>query len=169
MTKLMRFLAALIFFIQCTVVFSRRVSQEIEPSIPGAVAGIASMDSWKCTEYIPNIDPICRFRAIYINPLKSETSPRMEVEILEWVSYIDPTMRLLAKKSIDVNSNDQTASAAGKLEGEPGIGCCSRENIHWQGLRPKYDMQVGKKMFHCELNRLAEKKFGVDCKDSIEK
>jgi hypothetical protein len=168
MIKLIRFLTIGILSIQCMKAFAQMESQEQLLSVSPDVAVVASIDSWKCTEYIPKIDPKCRFRAIYINPLKSEAMPRLEVEILEWTSYINPTMRLAAKKSIDVNSNKQTATEAGKLEGERSIGCCRLSNVRWEGLKLKYDARIGEKIFYCELNRLAERNFDVDCKDRIE-
>jgi hypothetical protein len=78
-------------------------------------------------------------------------------------------MRLVAKKSIDVNSNDRTAAEARKLEGEQSIGCCSLENIRWEGLKLRYDIQIGKKMLFCGLNHLTEKNFKVDCKAALTK
>jgi hypothetical protein len=169
MNKLIGILAVLIQLMPCSQVFSQDASEEgKEISIPSSIAGVISVDSWKCSEYIPKIDPKCRFRAIYIDPLKSEASPRMQVEILEWISYLEPTMRLIAKKSIDVNSNNLTADEAKKMAGEQSIGCCSLENIRWEGLNLKYEIQIEKKMFFCELNHLTEKDFNVDCKEKFE-
>jgi hypothetical protein len=169
MKRLAVILVVLIQFMPCSQVFSQDASEkEKEISISSSIAGVTSVDSWKCTEYIPNIDSKCRFRTIYIDPLKSEAIPKMQVEILEWVSYLEPTTRLIAKKSIDVNSNNQTAAEAGKLKGEQSIGCCSLENIRWEGLKLKYEIQIAKRMFFCELNHLAEKNFNVDCIESLD-
>jgi hypothetical protein len=169
MKRLVGILAVLIQFMLCAQIFSQDASEEENKiSIPSSIAGVISVDSWKCTEYIAKIDPKCRFRAIYIDPLKSEASPRMQVEILEWVSYLEPTMRLIAKKSIDVNSNNRTADEAEKLEGEQSIGCCSLDNIRWEGVKLKYDIRIGKKMFFCALNYLNEKNFSADCKESLD-
>ena len=69
------------------LVNSPAFSQEKVSTVPAEISGIMALDSWKCTEYAPNIDPKCRFRAIYYEPLKYEGMPWMEIEILEWWSY----------------------------------------------------------------------------------
>lgn len=169
MIKILRFPILFLLSIQCTHVFSQDASQEKVSPVPPAISSVTSVDSWKCTEY-KRVDPKCRFRAIYIKPLKSEAIPRLEVEILEWLAYYDtkgPTMRMVAKGSIDVNSNDKTAAEAQKLTGERSIGCCSLLDINWEELKLKYSIQIGQKKFSCALNHLTEQNFGVDCTTSI--
>ena len=166
---LLKFLLVFILSIQSAEVFSQDVLQEKPFLLSPTIASVTSIDSWKCTEY-RRVDPKCRFRATYIAPLKWEGVPRLEVEIIEWLAYYDtkgPTMRLVAKGSIDVNSNDKTAAEAQKLTGERSIGCCSLLDIHWEELKLKYSIQIGKKKFACALNHLTEQNFGVDCTTSI--
>jgi len=157
--EILKALVIFIVFFVSSPSFSQ-TSADIYPEI----SKIISVDSWKCNEYIPNVDPKCRFRAIYYSQLKSEASPYLIIEILKWESYAEP-MRLIASKRIDVRSNEKTLAASEQLSGEQSIGCCGFPDLHWEELRLKYKMWIGEKRFNCEINQLQKKKFDVYCKE----
>ena len=86
---------------------------------------------------------------------------------MEWISYVNPTIRLVVKKAIDVDANDIAAAEADVLIGEESIGCGSLRNSRRDGLKLKYDVRIGKNNFSYKLGHLAVQDFSVDCSNRI--
>lgn len=156
--KILKGLVIFIFIVVSSPVFA------LEAIIDPTISKMVSVDSWKCNEFFPKIDPKCRFRAIYYDQLKSESSPYLEIQILKWEFYGKP-MRLIVWKKIDVRSNEKTLAASEKLFGEPAIGCCDFRNLRWEKLELKYNMFIGGKSFSCVLKHLTEKNFDINCRE----
>ena len=130
-----------------------------ETNIPLQVFSIMSVQSWKDTEYIPDVDPHYRFRSISYDG-GYEGMPYIEVE--KTGMKTDGT--LYWKVRIDVTSHPATYNESLKLTGEGGISCCGPGNIRWDGLVLNYDISVGEIKFECSLPSLHKNEFDIECR-----
>ena len=161
------------------VVFVKPVFAESD--IPLDISLIVSADSWKETEYRPDVSPYFRYRAIYHRPLNSEARPWLEVQKIH-TRGMGSSIEVQWSKRIDVFSNDLTSKAYDEICGEDKpstfdceakIGCCRIDDIRWDKLVLLYTIYTrnhGSKYvreFQCRADRLPYDDFTIVCKEEI--
>ena len=151
-----------------------------EDGIPLDVSLVVSADSWKETEYRPDVSPYFRYRAVYHKSLYSEDTPWLEVQKIH---NGGGASELLWTKKIDASSNDVTQKAFSEICGrgappdfdcEAKIGCYKMDGIQWDKLELSYRIYMrnldikGVRTFQCRADRLPYDDFSVTCKEETE-
>ena len=170
MPRIIKFIILTTFVLNSTPAFS-------DDRIPLDISFIASVDSWKETEYRPDVSPYFRYRAIYHNSLYSEARPWLEIQKIRSDGV---NIELIWSKKIDIFSNDVTSKAYNEICGkdkpsnfdcESKIGCCRMDDIRWDKLVLLYKIYTrnhGSKhlrAFQCRADKLPYDDFTIVCKE----
>ncbi len=151
-----------------------------ENDTPLDISFVVSVDSWKETEYRPDVSPYYRYRAIYHKSLWDEGNPWLEVQKIHTGGG---PIKLLWSKKIDAGSNEATSkaldeicgkNAPAELDCESKIGCCRMDGIRWDKLALSYRIYINQsgsrrvRTFQCKGNRLPYDDFTIHCAEETQ-
>jgi len=154
------------------LVFAVSPAKGDEPlnTVPGDVASVVSIESWKEKELVTNVTPYYRYRAIYHEPIRGEAMPWLEIQKLTAPSF--GAKEVLFSFRVDVLTHPVTNEAFGKLCGENNeqqssceaqYGCCGIFDIKWGGLALNYSIGVGEKTYSCVAPDIKDNKPTTKC------